>query len=33
MVREDILSPDARIPHADARRLAESRAPPPLRIV
>jgi len=33
MVREDLVSPDARMPHADARRLAHSRAPPTLRIV
>ena len=30
-VRETVVSPDARIPHAaEARRLAESRAPPQL---
>ena len=32
MVREDLVSPDARLPHADARRLADSRAPPTLRV-
>jgi hypothetical protein len=32
MVREDLVSPDARIPHTYARRLADSRAPPTLRI-
>jgi hypothetical protein len=33
MLREDLVSPDARIPHTEARRLADSRAPPTLRIV
>lgn len=33
MVREDLVSPDAQIPHTEARRLADSRAPPTLRIV
>ena len=33
MVREDLVSLDARIPHTHARRLADSRAPPTLRIV
>jgi hypothetical protein len=32
MVREDLVSPDARLPHTEARRLADSRAPPTLRI-
>jgi hypothetical protein len=32
-VRERIVSPEARLPHTEARRLAESRAPPQLRIV
>jgi hypothetical protein len=33
MVREDHVSPDARVPHTNALRLTESRAPPKLRIV
>ena len=33
MVREDLVSIDAQVPHSTAHRLAESRAPPALRIV
>ena len=33
MVREDHLSADAQVLHSTAHRLAESRAPPALRIV
>ena len=32
IVREEPPSPDARVPHSTARRLASSRAPPTLRI-
>jgi len=33
MVRDDHVSTDAQVPHSTAHRLAESRAPPALRIV
>jgi hypothetical protein len=32
-VHDPVVSPDARMPHVSMRRLAESRAPPALRIV
>lgn len=32
-VQDPVVSPDARMPHISTRRLADSRAPPALRIV